>query len=389
MSAATACATAAPDGDLTGKAGAGLGSNDTSSTTTPEVGILTRVCASGTTTNGVDVSYYNGTINWPKVKAAGYPFAFIRISDGTGFKDPQFAANWSGAQAAGVLRGIYQFFRPAEDVNAQADMVIAAAGTPGPGDLPPVIDVEVTGNLSPATVAANVRTWVNRVKAGTGVDPIVYTGKYFWRDQVGGPTTFVNNPLWIAQYTTLCPDLTPPWNTWAFWQYSESGTVAGMSGQVDMDRFNGTLAELQAMAGGAMPPPSGGGGGDGGGSGGDGGGSGGDGGGSGDPPATTCNSATMDADYPDGTCVQAASDAKWYECESGLWYQQTSTENCTQTFGWCSSATLGEDLPPRSCVQAASDSIWYQCNGDTWVSGVDVDDESGPAGACVHMYPLD
>jgi GH25 family lysozyme M1 (1,4-beta-N-acetylmuramidase) len=47
------------------------------------------------------------------------------------------------------------------------------------------------------------------------VDPIVYTGKLFWRDQVGGPTSFAGNPLWIAQYTTLCPDLTSPWDTWA------------------------------------------------------------------------------------------------------------------------------------------------------------------------------
>src|SRR4051794_18218801 len=159
-----------PAGDSS--AGAGLGS-DVDSTAAPEVGILARVCAAGTTTKGVDVSYFNGTIDWAKVKAAGNEFAFIRISDGTGFHDPQFAANWTGAQAVGMVRGIYQFFRPSQDVNAQADMVIAAAGTPAPGDLPPVIDVEATGSLSPASVAAKVRAWVDRVKAGIGVDPIV------------------------------------------------------------------------------------------------------------------------------------------------------------------------------------------------------------------------
>ena len=355
-----ACATGEPLDDS--KAGAGLGS-DIDSSGAPEVGILARVCASGTTTNGVDVSYHNGTINWTQVKNAGYEFAFIRISDGTGFHDPQFATNWTGAHAAGLLRGIYQFFRPNQDVNAQADMVIAAVGTPAPGDLPPVIDVEATGNLSPASVATKVRQWVDRVKTATGVDPIVYTGKYFWRDQVGGPTSFANNPLWIAQYTSLCPDLTSPWNTWAFWQYSESGSVPGISGGIDMDRFNGTLDELKALAG-----ATGGGGGGGG--------------------ATTCASATMGADMDEGVCVQAASDAKWYQCESGSWVQQASTASCAETFGWCSSATLGRTVAPRTCVQKSTDRVWYQCDGKTWVTPVNPTAATGPAGACAHSYPL-
>src|SRR3954463_5821815 len=97
------------------RAGAGLGS-DVDATDAPEIGILARVCAADTTTKGVDVSYFNGTIDWAKVKAAGNEFAFIRISDGTGFRDPQFAANWAGAQSAGMVRGIYQFFRPGQDV---------------------------------------------------------------------------------------------------------------------------------------------------------------------------------------------------------------------------------------------------------------------------------
>lgn len=358
----TACAVGGdPAGDS--KAGAGLGS-DVDSAGSLEFGNLARVCAAGATTKGVDVSYHNGTIDWAKVKAAGNEFAFVRISDGTGFHDPQFATNWAGAHAVGMVRGIYQFFRPSQDVAAQADMVIAAAGRPAPGDLPPVIDVEATGNLSPASVAAKVRTWVDRVKAGTGVDPIVYTGKFFWRDQVGGPTSFAGNPLWIAQYTTLCPDLTSPWDTWAFWQYSDKGSVPGISGGIDVDRFNGTLDELRALAGGNT------------------------GGGGGGGGATTCTSATMAADLPEGVCVQAASDQKWYQCSAGSWIQQASTAGCTKTFGWCQSATLGRAVPPRTCVQAASDQVWYQCDGTSWATPVDAAASTGPAGACSHEYPL-
>jgi len=357
-----ACATGGqPEDDS--KAGAGLGSDVASASDNPEVGIRARVCAASTTTNGVDVSYHNGTINWFQVKAAGYEFAFVRISDGTGFHDPQFTTNWNGAQAAGLMRGIYQFFRPTQDVAAQADLVIAAVGTRQPGDLPPVIDVEADGGLAPATVAARVRTWVDRVKAATGVDPIVYTGKFFWRDEVGGPTTFANNPLWIAQYTTLCPDLTAPWDTWAFWQFSESGSVPGISGGIDLDRFNGSVDELRAFAGAT-------------------------GGGGGGDPAGTCSSATMAMDLAQGVCVQAASDAKWYQCDGTSWIQQASTAGCTQTFAWCASATLDRSVPPRTCVQAASDRIWYQCDGDSWVAGVDPSAATGPIGACAHSYPL-
>jgi GH25 family lysozyme M1 (1,4-beta-N-acetylmuramidase) len=216
-----------------------------------------RVCADGASTKGIDVSKWQGTINWTSVKNAGVAFAFIRLSDGANTKDAKFVANWAGAKSAGVIRGAYQFFRPTQNVNTQADMMIAAIGTYTPGDLPPVIDVEDDGGLAPATVAARVRQWVDRVTAALGVKPIVYTGKYFWRDEVGSPSSFAPNALWIAQYTTLCPDLPGPWTRWTFWQYTDAGTVAGISGPVDTNRFNGSLAQLQAFAMGMPPQPVG------------------------------------------------------------------------------------------------------------------------------------
>lgn len=213
-----------------------------------------RVCATGTTTLGVDVSKWQGAVNWSKAKAAGVGFAFVRVSDGTAARDSQFAANWAGTKAAGIIRGAYQFFRPAQNVTAQADAMIAAIGTYQQGDLPPVIDVEDAGGLSAATVAARVRTWVDRVQSALGVTPIVYTGKYFWRDEVGGPASFAPNPLWIAQYTSLCPDIPAPWAKWTFWQYTESGTIDGIAGPVDTNRFNGSLAQLQDFVGVAARP---------------------------------------------------------------------------------------------------------------------------------------
>jgi hypothetical protein len=283
------------------------------------------------------------------------------------FHDPKFATYWAGAKQAGLVRGAYQFFRPNQSVTAQADLMIAAIGTPQPGDLPPIIDVEATGGASPSALAAKVHTWVDRVKQATGIAPIVYTGKYFWRDQVGG-ANLGTNPLWIAQYTSQCPDLPRPWTTWAFWQHSEKGRVAGITGDVDLDTFNGSLDELQAFAGiGASSTDPGTGSGS---------------------AATTCTSATMGRDVDDGECVQSAADQSWYRCDAGQWTAITATDSCTASYGWCDSATLGQAVAPRSCVQSAADNTWYQCDGTTWVTPVDSAAGSGPAGLCSEMYFL-
>jgi GH25 family lysozyme M1 (1,4-beta-N-acetylmuramidase) len=353
-----------PDDDgADAKSGDGLSADDKGSGDEGD-NLRARVCAQGATTRGIDVSYYQGNINWTSVKNSGVAFAFIRVSDGTGFRDPKFQTYWAGAKSAGIIRGAYQFFRPAQDVAAQADLLIdALGGVYTPGDLPPVIDVEADGGLAPATVAARVRTWVDRVKARLGVDPIVYTGKYFWRDEVGGPTSFAGNPLWIAQYTSLCPDLPAPWAKWTFWQHSDRGSVPGISGNVDVNKFNGSMADLTAFANGtAMPPPP--------------------------PPSTSCSSATLDRDVPEGTCVQAASDAKWYGCTNGVWTARSSSSGCADAYAWCSSATLGKSVAPRTCVQAASDQIWYQCSGKAWATPVDTAAGTGPAGACSTVFGL-
>jgi GH25 family lysozyme M1 (1,4-beta-N-acetylmuramidase) len=250
----TACTIGEPSDDSA--AGAGLGDLDHSGT--PQDGVdslAARVCANGATTMGVDVSFYQDDIDWNKAKSAGVQFAFVRLSDGTRHPDSKFQRNWQGTKAVGIIRGAYQFFRPAQDVDAQANMMIKAIGTYQPGDLPPVIDVEASGDLSPSTVAAKVRAWTKKVEAALGVKPIVYTGKYFWRDEVGGPSDFDDNALWIAQYTSQCPDIPSPWSKWTFWQYTDKGPVSGIGSQVDINRFNGSIDELRAFANGVASAP--------------------------------------------------------------------------------------------------------------------------------------
>jgi lysozyme len=206
------------------------------------------VCPAGATVKGVDVSYYQGTIDWNAVHGAGNDFAITRVSDGTGFMDPKFDQNWAGIKAAGMVRGAYQFFRPAQDAGAQADLVVQKVGLLGPGDLPVTCDVEVADGVSPATYEAHLQTWVDKVTAGTGKPPMIYTGKYFWNGNVQSSAQS-NLPLWIAVWGATCPDLPTPWSNWAFWQDADNGSVPGISGAVDTDKFNGSLAQLQDFAG--------------------------------------------------------------------------------------------------------------------------------------------
>jgi len=206
------------------------------------------VCGSGPTLKGIDVSKYQGTINWTSVAGDGVKFAFVRVSDGTTYRDSQFAANWAGTRAAGITRGAYQFFRPGQDPIEQAEILLDAVGRKlEPTDLPPVIDVEASDGRTPAQIEDAVGIWIDHVRTVLGRDPIIYTGFYFWRDSVGAPD-FTRSPLWHAQYSTAsCPNIAPPWQSWAFWQYTDSGTVAGISGPVDMNRFNGDEDDLAAL----------------------------------------------------------------------------------------------------------------------------------------------
>jgi lysozyme len=214
-----------------------------------------RQCLGGDRVRGVDVSYYQGRIDWTAVRAHGVAFAFARVADGGGFVDPAFADNWAGMKAAGVIRGSYQFFRPGEDPLAQAAVFvreIEARGGLRPGDLPPALDVEVTDGVGADTLRLRALAWLTQVEAALGRRPIVYTSPGFWADLDAGPV-FDRYPLWLAHWDTACPALPGSWDRWRFWQDATDRTVAGIGEPVDTDWFDGTRAELLAFAGAETP----------------------------------------------------------------------------------------------------------------------------------------
>ncbi len=209
---------------------------------------LFEVCADGPMLDGIDVSYYQGQPNWSAVADSGIRFAVTRINHG-GFMDPEFDTNWAAIKDVGLVRGAYQYFNPGGDPVEQANIVVDKLGMLGPGDLPPVIDVESTDGESAEVIAKNVGTWLDIVEAGTGRKPIIYTGRYFWNDNVA---TDAHNDhlLWIAHYTANpCPNLPLAWADWGMWQFSSTGSVPGISGNVDENRFNGDELALQDLAG--------------------------------------------------------------------------------------------------------------------------------------------
>ena len=219
----------------------------------------TQQCAK-TTVEGVDVSDGQGSIDWSAVKAAGRDFAFMKATQGTYFTAKTFAANWSGAKKAGVLRSAYHFFDPTEDGVAQANHFLNVVGTIGPDDLPAMLDVECpdgdsaclgwsggTGDAPASDIVKRATDWLVTVTDATGKKPIVYTFPAYFPDLSVDTSALGKYPLYIATIAS-CASVPAPWKSAVFWQYSWTGTVSGISGQVDMDRFFGSMTDLQAFA---------------------------------------------------------------------------------------------------------------------------------------------
>lgn len=190
---------------------------------------------------GIDVSHYQGRIDWRAVEADGIGFAYVKATEGASFVDPAFRRNWAAAGETRIARGAYHRFRARRDGVAQADHFLSIVRL-REGDLPPVLDVESTDGVSDALLIRRVRAWLAAVERETGMRPIVYTKPGFRRAHLG--TALDDYPLWISEYGVDSPSVDP----WHFWQHSERGRVAGINTAVDLDRFNGSHAELRRMA---------------------------------------------------------------------------------------------------------------------------------------------
>jgi GH25 family lysozyme M1 (1,4-beta-N-acetylmuramidase) len=197
---------------------------------------------------GVDVSRWQGAIDFTAVAASGKRFVLAKATEGIGFLDPTYATNRYGASGAGLAVAAYHYARP--DLNpfnpiGEADWFVDNLGLV-PGMLAPALDLEEAGTVGTADLQAWVGAWLGRVYARTGVRPMIYTSPAFWRKYLGDTTIFADQgyaALWLAHWGVAGP--TVPANNWSnrgwtYWQYDNCGHVPGIGGCVDLDRYNGT-----------------------------------------------------------------------------------------------------------------------------------------------------
>lgn len=198
---------------------------------------------------GIDVSHWQGNIDWKRVKASGQQFVFIKATEGKSYRDKQFLNNVNGARAAGLLVGAYHFVNAVNVADAKLEAAhfvdrVQEAGGVARFDLPPVMDYENNpGNLSKSALNSVALAFLQEVERISGRKPIVYTGNSFAQNFTAALSSY---DLWIARYSnTRVPDDAPAWKQWDFWQYTDAGQVSGINGGVDLNVYNGTLDELK------------------------------------------------------------------------------------------------------------------------------------------------
>lgn len=213
------------------------------------------------TVEGIDVSHWQGDIDWGKVKEAGKRFALIKATDGIGpDPDPAFAANRAGAHQAGLIVGLFHFARFGEDPAEQVDFFLRTVGKME-NELPPMVDLEklgLPGGADGPCSPDQIIPWIHDFAAGmhkqSGRHPILYTEEDFWGGCTGNTTEFSERRLWVASWSLTAKSPTMPggWKTWTFWQYWDKGHVSGIGTadnpvNVDLDRFNGDEQALAAL----------------------------------------------------------------------------------------------------------------------------------------------
>jgi lysozyme len=198
---------------------------------------------------GIDVSHFQGSIDWSKVAAQDIAFAYAKASEGNTVTDPCFVANYQGIKAAGMRRGAYHFLHANVAAADQVKHFLSLLGPVQPGDLPPMLDVETACGMECAAIASCALDWLNQVREALSCTPLIYSSRGFWNENLAGSAALAAFPLWIAEYTSAAaPALPTGVSNYLIWQHSQSGTVAGIAGAVDLDVFNGSPAALAQMA---------------------------------------------------------------------------------------------------------------------------------------------
>lgn len=197
--------------------------------------------------HGLDVSKYQGQIDWPTARRAGVSFAFIKATEGGDRVDDRFLENWRATERAGVPRGAYHFYYLCRPAAEQARWFIAHVPR-DPGALPPVLDMEWTPFSPTCTIRpdaghirAEAKIFLDMLEAHYGQAPILYSPVEFWQDnemwRIPG-----RHDYWLRS-TARHPAEAYGGQPWTFWQYTGTGLVEGVTGQVDINVFHGNARQ--------------------------------------------------------------------------------------------------------------------------------------------------
>ena len=198
---------------------------------------------------GVDVSHYQGEIEWEQFREQGIDFAFIKATEGSSFVDERYETNWENARAAGLYVGAYHFFSFDSPASSQAEHFIATVGDLS-GTLPPTVDIEYYGNKlqnppEKEQVVSQLQELLSALEEKYGVKPVIYTTYTVYNKYIRNE--FEDYPLWIRNVYYSPGDIG---RQWIFWQYSDTGTLLGTSGEekyVDLNVFYEDQKELEKL----------------------------------------------------------------------------------------------------------------------------------------------
>jgi GH25 family lysozyme M1 (1,4-beta-N-acetylmuramidase) len=204
-------------------------------------------------TPGLDVSHWQGRVNWPGVARMGARFAYVKATEGTGYRDPTFSYQYNGSFRAGLLRGAYHFALPHVSTGtAQANYFVNHGGawSRDGRTLPGALDIEYNpyGKTCYGKSKVQMANWIKgfsrQYQKRTGRWPVIYTSANWWALCVGTAYSFHRtSPLWIARYNSYIGGLPFDWPVHTIWQFNNAGRFPG-----DQNRFNGTLARVRALA---------------------------------------------------------------------------------------------------------------------------------------------
>ena len=222
------------------------------------VGVVTFATPAGAVAGipGMDVSGYQGNVNWTAAWNNGARFAYVKATEGTGYTNPYFAQQYNGSYNVGMIRGSYHFARPNVSSGAtQANYFVDHGGgwSRDGKTLPGALDIEwnpysggTCYGLSQSGMVAWIKSFSDQYHARTTRWPVIYTATSWWSQCTGNLGDFTStNPLWVARYSSSVGALPYAWGVYTFWQYADSGVFPG-----DQDTFNGAYDRLQALANG-------------------------------------------------------------------------------------------------------------------------------------------